>query len=161
MSSNRFGMVGEAIDSIPIISHIYNAITLPGFILITFGDVHPETSTRTYSILNDLKSDLKDPRLDPKLKKQLEQEIKNYEKSIDNYFKEAKRIDNPKICKIWWDEFIYYKASGGVKYKLYGGNNFRIVTNSTANDIKDGKFDIKGVLSNDIKNSRLSKTKIK
>ena len=143
LDSNQFGVLGRIMDSLPIIGHIYNATLLPGLMLIMFGDVHPNTSARAYSIISDLKTDLKDPRLDPKLKKQLEQEINEYEKNMDAYFKEAKRIDNPQVCKAWLDEFLYHKANGGLKYKLMDPNNkFRSVTNKTAEDIKRGKYDI-------------------
>lgn len=150
LNSNYIGLIGDIINNIPIVGHIYNAMLLPGIILTNFGDEHPETSARAYSILNDLKSDLKDPNLDPALKKQLEQEIKEYEKNIDEYFEHAKNIKNPQICKVLWDEFIYYKANGGIKYKALDPNSkFRIVTNATADNIKQDKYNI------------IAKTKIK
>lgn len=149
-TSSYFGFIGKVIDSVPVVGHVYNAMLIPGLMITTFGDVHPETYARLYSILNDLKADLNDPNLDPKLKKQLEEEIARYEKAIEQNFAEAKRINNPELARVWFSEFMYYHAKGGLKYRLFDvENKFRITTNATVSDIKQGKYDI------------ISKTKIK
>lgn len=146
INDKTLGIVSEKIiDRIPLVSHIYNAMLLPGIILLTTGDEHPLEPARAYSILNDLKTDLKDPNLDPKLKTKLKKEIAEYESEMDKYFAEEKRIGNPNLCRGIVYDFIYHKLKGGIKYQAsqaFGKSNFRDITNKTTDDIKNHKYDI-------------------
>lgn len=151
MDENKLGPIGRVINMVPVVSHIYNALLLPGVMLITIGDEHPETASRSYSVLEDLKADLKDPNLDPKLKTKLKKELAEYEKNMDLYFAEAKRINNPQVCKAWLEYFIYYKANGGLKYKVMDPySTFRQTTNKTADDVNNGIYK-----NNFIKNAKI------
>ena len=115
---SRNAIVDDAIGSIPVVSHLYAAACLPGLMLCSAADEHPSFEARAYSILKDLKTDLKDPNLSPQLKKQIEKEIKEYEDSMDRYFKESKKLSNPSIVSVLAQEYIYYKCDGGTKLKL-------------------------------------------
>lgn len=127
---------------IPIIGHIINTLCVPGFFLTNAGDCHPSSVARVKSVIRDMKTDLKDPNLNPKLRKQLEKEIKEIETNMDNYFKEAKRIDNPEVCQVALDSYIYYKCDGGFKLRksddIVGG--VRTDTNKTTSRIANVKL---------------------
>ena len=134
-------IIDDVASKIPVISHLYATACLPGLILCTAVDEHPSFEARAYSILKDLKTDLNDPNLSPQMKKQLEKEIKDYEESMNRYFKESKKLSNPAIVSVLVQEFIYYKCNGGIKFKLselpfnkIGG--YRADTNSTISQTK-------------------------
>lgn len=140
LDSTQLGLFGEALNQFPILANIYNAMCLPGIMLMSVGDEHPLPPTRAYSILNDLKEDLNDPSLDPKLKTKLKNEIYEYEKSMNLYFEEESKIGNSQIARSIVYRFIYEKCKGGLKFKVFSGFgkiNFRRITNNTANKIRN------------------------
>ena len=148
-------LLDDAVGAIPLIGHLYSLICLPGLILCSFVDEHPIVADRAYDILNDLKQDLKDPSLSPQLKKQLEKEISNYERNMDTYFKESKKLSNANFAAVYFQEYIYNNQGSkklkafDLPYKNVGG--LRGETNKTAADIMSGKFN----------NNHIAKTIIK
>lgn len=146
IDSTQLGLLGEALNQFPILANIYNAICLPGIMLISVGDEHPLPPTRAYSILNDLKEDLNDPSLDPKLKVKLKNEIYEYEKAMNLYFEEESKTGNTQIARSIVYRFIYEKCKGGLKFKVFSGFgkiNFRKITNNTSNKIRNANISYK------------------
>ena len=108
---------------------------------------------RAMSIVKDLKTDLNDPSTPPQMKAQLKKEIDNYEKAMDTYFKESKKISNPKMIPAILQEFIYKKCGGGIKFKISElpyKHGFRSDTNKVTNSIIDGDYDNKSIINTKI-----------
>ena len=141
------------ITNIPIVGHLYTAACIPGFLLWSLIDVHPSFEDRAMSIVKDLKTDLNDPSTPPQMKAQLKKEIDNYEKAMDTYFKESKKISNPKMIPAILQEFIYKKCGGGIKFKISElpyKHGFRSDTNKVTNSIIDGDYDNKSIINTKI-----------
>ena len=129
----------NSVLNLPIIGYIYNLACIPGLLLWSIIDEHPTAESRAASIIKDMRRDLEDPGLDPELRKQLAIEVDNYEKSMNEYFTEAKKVNNPKFYMARIQEALY-RSGGNVKMKMselpfmkLGG--FGAVTNMTKNDI--------------------------
>lgn len=110
------GMFGDAINSIPIIGHLYNLSLLPGMILIELSDGHPPAMTRCKSMLNSMRRDLNDPNLSPKLKSELKKQIDETEKQVDEYLDEITKLSNTNTVKNNIDK-IAYEHDLDLKYK--------------------------------------------
>jgi len=141
--------VDDLINKVPIIGHIMNAACLPGMLLLGLIDVHPNTATRCYSIIKDLKTDLNDPSLSPELKKQLKKEIDSYENTMHNFFDVSIKAENPRLLPTLIQKWMYEKG-GDLKFKIselpfnnIGG--FRGETNKTRDYIKNDRYSIKTV----------------
>lgn len=133
-------LVLDFIEKTPIVGHIINAAMIPGMFLVGIIDVHPDSISRCYSVLKDLKTDLKDPNLPPEMKKTLEKDIDTYEKSMKKYLDEATKIQNTRVLPNLIDKWVY-EHGGSLKYKLselpfkkIGG--FRATTNMYADSIE-------------------------
>lgn len=150
---NSSAIVNDIITNIPIVGHLYTAACIPGFLLWSLIDVHPSFEDRAMSIVKDLKTDLNDPSTPPQMKAQLKKEIDNYEKAMDTYFKESKKISNPKMIPAILQEFIYKKCGGGIKFKISElpyKHGFRSDTNKVTNSIIDGDYDNKSIINTKI-----------
>lgn len=150
---NSSAIVNDMITNIPIVGHLYTAACIPGFLLWSLIDVHPSFEDRAMSIVKDLKTDLNDPSTPPQMKAQLKKEIDNYEKAMDTYFKESKKISNPKMIPAILQEFIYKKCGGGIKFKISElpyKHGFRSDTNKVTNSIIDGDYDNKSIINTKI-----------
>lgn len=139
--------VDDLINKAPIIGHIMNAACLPGMMLCGIIDVHPNTASRCYSIIKDLKTDLNDPSLSPELKKQLKKEIDSYENTMHKFFDVTIKADNPRALPTIIQKWMYEKG-GDLKFKIselpfnnIGG--FRAETNKTRDYIKNDRYSIK------------------
>jgi len=139
--------VDDLINKAPIIGHIMNAACLPGMMLCGIIDVHPNTASRCYSVIKDLKTDLNDPSLSPELKKQLKKEIDSYENTMHKFFDVATKAENPRLLPTIIQKWMYEKG-GDLKFKIselpfnnIGG--FRAETNKTRDYIKNDRYSIK------------------
>ena len=110
--------IGSIIQKIPIVSHFLNLIALPADILLTLTDEHPEVASRMISYVDQFENDLKDPRIDPKAKKLIKKDLDQIRKSEKEIFDKNKKINNPRVVKWWYNNFIYHCCGGDIKYSI-------------------------------------------
>lgn len=130
--------IDDALSCFPLLSHIMEAMCLPGLLLVGLIDEHPQTAARCYSIVKDLRKDLEDPSLSPAMKKQLKIEIDEYETNMRSYFDRSLKWKNPRLLTTIFQKWMY-EHGGDLKFKLsempfkkYGG--FRGEINNTASN---------------------------
>ena len=110
--------IGSIIQKIPIVSHFLNLIALPAEILLTLTDEHPEVASRMISYVDQFENDLKDPRIDSKAKKLIKKDLDQIRKSEKEIFDKNKKINNPRVVKWWYNNFIYHCCGGDIKYSI-------------------------------------------
>ena len=87
------------VNKIPVLSTIIHLNELPGYLLVSAFDEHPESLTRCQDQLDLLKREVAKDDLDPKMKKVLLADIKACEVQLDNFTKLKGGVKDPYLFK--------------------------------------------------------------
>lgn len=129
-----------AVNKIPLISHFYNLLLLPGTILLEISDCHPSSPARVKGVVNSMRHDLQNPSLSPKLKAQLKKELDLVESQTEDYYNNLKKTD-PAFLKKVFDKYIFYACDGGAKHKFFTKVfDFENDNTKSANNLREQSF---------------------
>lgn len=100
----------NAIENTPVISTIYNMISLPAEILVTAFDEHPAGIARAQDQLDLLNEELKKSDLDPKMKKVIKSDIILIEKQMQKIIDNSKGMQDPDLARHCYNRWLYEKT---------------------------------------------------
>lgn len=119
---------------IPILNNWFKLSSLPGFLLMTAFDEHPQDAARTMNIIRQLRSDIDDNLSDPRMKKRLKQDLKILESQAKDW-QDARMdmdamIDDPETVNKNWSGFLVNAFGGDITHHIFSRSSGKEVNKS-------------------------------
>jgi hypothetical protein len=118
-AGNNTSKVVNALETVPVISTLYNMVPLPYMILVTALDEHPTGISRAQDQLTMLNVELAKSDLDPKMKKCIESDIKAINIEMNKSIDSTKGLSDPNLARHLYNRTLYeLTGSEAIKDKL-------------------------------------------
>jgi hypothetical protein len=108
----------DAMNTIPVISQLFNLMWLPIELVLCLFDEHPVAPARIKNNLNTLEAELKKGNLDPKMRKRIENDIKEINKVYEKFYENLDKINEPYLYKKMYFGWLYKRVGGDIKHLI-------------------------------------------
>lgn len=108
----------EAINKIPIFSHLFNLIWLPVELIVSIFDEHPNAPARIQNELQLLEAELKKEKIDPKLRDRLKHDINIINRDYEKLYTNLNEVKEPFLFKKLYYAWLYKRCGGDLKHLI-------------------------------------------